>query len=149
MLRSSRLTDYAIVLLAHFIRRGPDVWLSAAEIAEAAQIPAATTAKLVKRLARENLLRSRRGASGGYALAEHASSISVADVVDAIEGKIQLTTCCTSTTDECDFKHTCIMAPVWPELNQAVRDVLSGFHIKTLIERDCDSVSLNPSDFGK
>ena len=90
MLRISRLTDYATVILA---RLAGGSLASAADIAERTRIGLPTVSKLLKELQHAGLVTSVRGAHGGYQLARPAGAISAADIIDAVEGPVALTEC--------------------------------------------------------
>ncbi len=92
MLRVSKLTDYATVLMAA-LADDPDTVASASELAERAGIELPTVSKLLKQLATAGLVESRRGVNGGYRLAHAAGAISVLDIGTAIEGPIGMTEC--------------------------------------------------------
>ena len=92
MLRLNRMTDYAILVLGVLHGR-PDVLLSSAQIAQHAQLTQATAAKIIKALGSAGLVTTIRGTKGGCQLALPASAISIADVIEAIEGPIALTAC--------------------------------------------------------
>ena len=96
MLRMRKLTDYAFVLLAHMARNDADATWVAQDLSEATRVPLPTTAKVLKRLARHDLLTSRRGASGGYWLSRAPAAITVADVIEALEGPLAITECVAS-----------------------------------------------------
>jgi len=121
MLRIARLTDYAIVLLAHLAREAHVCVHPASEIAEATGIPQPTVAKVLKQLTRAGLLRSVRGAHGGYALDRDPGRVSVADVIDAIEGPVALTACSVHGAGEtCGDEANCQLSGHWPRINTAV-----------------------------
>ena len=92
MLRISRLTDYATVILANLAGR-PGLVQTAAALAEQTRIAAPTVSKLLKQLQKTNLVTSTRGLHGGYQLARPATEISAADILDALEGPVALTDC--------------------------------------------------------
>ena len=94
MLRISKLTDYATVILAHLPDEEP-ARRTAVELAELTGIGLATTSKVLKELQRAGLVASTRGTHGGYALARPAATISAADIIDAVEGPVGLTECAT------------------------------------------------------
>lgn len=112
MLRLSKKADYALIAMTHLARRG-DQAASAREIAEEYDIPVELLAKVLQRLVRRRLLVSHHGTRGGYHLARQATTISVADVIDAIDGPVTVTAC--STDDErCDQYSKCsVRDPLW------------------------------------
>src|ERR1700732_312312 len=85
MLRMSRLTDYATVLLAALAGE-PERVQTAASLAEQTRIAAPTVCKLLKQLQRAGLVISTRGLHGGYQLARPAAQISAAAILDGLEG---------------------------------------------------------------
>ncbi len=92
MFRLSKKTEYSIVALQHLARSDAAV-ATVKEIAETCRIPQPLLAKLLQQLARKRLLRSVQGVRGGYRLDRPAAQISVADVLEAIEGPLRITAC--------------------------------------------------------
>jgi len=116
MLRLSKKADYALMAMKHLAVRGDRGAMassSAREIAELYNIPIELMAKVLQRLVRRNLLASHQGTRGGYQLARPPSQISVADVIQAIDGPVTVTAC---STDEgqCEQFSTCnVRDPLW------------------------------------
>ena len=123
MLRISKLTDYATVVLATLAEQ-PQQLRTAAALAERTGIAAPTVSKLLKQLHKAGLLASTRGLHGGYQLARPPAQISFAAVVDALEGPVALTDCAAGS-GQCGLEHNCRVARVWQRLNFAVRRSLS------------------------
>src|SRR5919107_3934617 len=98
-MRLSHLADYAVVLMTAAARRPEGARLSATELAQETGVPLPTTQKLMGQLAACGLLSSARGASGGFALARPAAAISLADIVEAVEGPIAVTVCSEGRSD--------------------------------------------------
>jgi FeS assembly SUF system regulator len=119
MLRISRLTDYATVLLAALANEPARVQTAAA-LAEQTHIAAPTVSKLMKQLHRAGLVTSTRGLHGGYQLARPASQISAAAILDALEGPVALTDC-SAGHGNCEIEETCRVGKVWQRLNLAIR----------------------------
>jgi len=113
MLRLSKKADYALMAMKHLALRSDRGAASAREIAEHYNIPVELMAKVLQRLARKGLLVSQQGTRGGYLLARPATQVSVADVIQAVDGPLNVTAC--STTEEnCDQYATCnIRDPLW------------------------------------
>jgi Rrf2 family protein len=113
MLRLSKKTDYALMAMKHLALHGDSGAASAREIAELYNIPAELMAKVLQRLVRRGLLASHQGTRGGYLLARPSAQISVADVIQAVDGPLTVTAC--STDDHgCDQYTTCnIRDPLW------------------------------------
>ena len=119
MLRMSRLTDYATVLLAALAGE-PGRVQTAASLAEQTRIAAPTVCKLLKQLQRAALVTSTRGPRGGYQLARPATQISAAAILDALEGPLALTDC-SAGHGNCEIEDTCRVGRVWQRLNLAIR----------------------------
>lgn len=124
MIRIAKMTDYAIVLMSHAAQHGADESFTARDLASASRLPLPTTSKILKALARSGLMISRRGVAGGYALARMPGVISVADIIEAIEGPIGVTECSRPVT--CDMESHCPVRPNWQRINMAVRQALEG-----------------------
>ena len=113
MLRLSKKADYALMAMKHLALRSDRGSSSAREIAEAYDIPIELMAKVLQRLVRRGLLASHQGTHGGYQLARVPAQISVADVIQAIDGPVTVTAC---TTDDgrCDQYAKCnVRDPLW------------------------------------
>jgi Rrf2 family protein len=102
MLRLSKKADYALMAMKHLALRGDRGSSSAREIAEQYDIPIELMAKVLQRLVRGGLLASHQGTRGGYQLARLAAQISVADVIQAIDGPVTVTACSTDEGSTCD-----------------------------------------------
>ena len=122
MLRISRLTDYATVLLAALASE-PQRVQTAASLAERTRIAPPTVSKLLKQLHRAGLVTSTRGLHGGYQLARPATQISAAAILDALEGPVALTDCAAGH-GQCEIEETCRVGRVWQRLNLAMRRAL-------------------------
>lgn len=123
MLRMTKQADYAIVLMTH-LAAAPDRQLNAPEVALQTGLPQPIVSKILKLLARRELLASHRGAKGGYRLARSAGEISVAAVIEAVEGPIGITECVDDAPGECSQEPICPVRSNWQRINQAVRQAL-------------------------
>ncbi|MEE4349008.1 MAG: SUF system Fe-S cluster assembly regulator [Pacificimonas sp.] len=123
MLRLSNLADYAVVACTALARSGGR--LSAAELAQATQVPAPTMAKLTGALTRSGLLTSTRGAAGGVMLARAAADVSMLDIIEAVDGPIGLVACTHSGSEPCALSDSCQVKPHWPVINETVRGALA------------------------
>lgn len=113
MLRLSKKADYALMAMKHVALRADAGASSAREIAEQYGIPVELMAKVLQRLARKGLLSSHQGTRGGYHLARPATMISVAQVIEAIDGPVAVTACSTEN-DRCDQYARCsVRDPLW------------------------------------
>ena len=121
MLRLSKKADYALIAMKHLAVRGDRGSSSAREIAELYAIPIELMAKVLQRLARSGLLQSQQGTRGGYLLARVPAQISVADVIQAIDGPVTVTAC-TTEEGQCEQFAKCnVRDPLWKVRERIVR----------------------------
>ena len=123
MLRLSKLTDYAVVVL---VGLSDDTVMTSASLARSTGVPEPTVAKVLKLLASAGLVASQRGARGGYRLARALGEIGVADVVVAIDGPIALTACVDGSTSVCGSQDQCPVRGRWDRVNDAIAQALSA-----------------------
>jgi Rrf2 family protein len=113
MLRLSKKADYALLAMRHLAAHAERGAVSARELAEAYDLPPELLAKVLQKLVRGGLLTSVHGIRGGYALGRPPASISVADVIQAIDGPLTVTAC-SETNHNCDQFLKCnIRDPLW------------------------------------
>ncbi len=113
MLRLSKKADYALIAMKHLTLHSDAGAASAREIAEQYDIPIELMAKVLQRLVRGGLLASHHGTRGGYQLARVPTQISVADVIQAIDGPVSVTACSTEDS-QCDQYAKCnVRDPLW------------------------------------
>lgn len=127
MLRLSRLTDYAVVVLVRLAQA--DRVETAPGIAATTGIPEPTVAKVLKSLAQGGLVASQRGAHGGYRLIRSLAAIPVADVIVAIDGPIAMTACVEGAGVSCESQSLCPMAGRWGVVNDAISEALTGISL--------------------
>ncbi|WP_119678971.1 SUF system Fe-S cluster assembly regulator [Indioceanicola profundi] len=130
MIRLSKLTDYAVVVLTEMTRvepgTGKPAVFTAPALADRTAAPVPTVQKVLKLLARDGIVVSTRGAAGGYSLARPADRISVAEIITAIDGPIALTDCVDGGEGSCGVQPLCPMRGNWDKVNRAVRTALDG-----------------------
>lgn len=132
MLRVSKLTDYATVILSFMAKDARDVH-AAIEIASATGIALPTVSKILKLLVHAQVLISTRGAKGGYALADAPDKITVATVISALEGPIALTECSISHQG-CEQASGCGIRSNWGLINQTIHDALESVTLADMIK---------------
>jgi FeS assembly SUF system regulator len=130
-MRLSHLADYAVVLMTAAARRPAAARLSATELSAETGLPLPTTQKLMGQLAACGLLRSMRGAAGGFSLAKPAESISLADIVEAVEGPIAMSACSDGKFD-CALDAHCRVKPHMGIVGNAVRGALGAVSLTEL-----------------
>ena len=131
-MRLSHLADYAVVLMTAAARRPAGARLSATELSGETGVPLPTAQKLMGQLAGFGLLKSVRGASGGFSLSKTASEISLADIVEAVEGPIALTMCSDSSNHQCLLDAHCRVKPHIGIVGHAVRGALGSVSLTEL-----------------
>jgi Rrf2 family protein len=145
MLRLSKKSDYALISMAHLASRADGSGSSSArEISEAYAIPLELLAKILQRLVRAKLLVSVQGTRGGYRLARPAVSISVADVIQSVDGPVTVTAC--SPDDHaCDQFGTCsIRDPLW-KIKNRILETLTTVSVAELGADATQAAALTPA----
>ncbi len=131
-MRLTSLTDYAVVMLSAAARHPGGTRLSAAILSDETGVPLPTAQKLMGRLAVAGLLHSARGTGGGFVLARDPQAISLADIVEAVEGPIAMTACAEHGRNDCGLESACRVRPHWPAVNHAVKGALDRVSLATL-----------------
>ena len=133
-MRLSSMADYAVVTMSAAARHCGMVRVSAACLAAETGLPVPTVQKVVSLLTAAGLLRSARGAGGGLKLARPAAAISLADIVEAVEGPIALTSCVDKGKHDCGLESACTVRPHWGVVNAAMRGALADVPLTRLAE---------------
>ena len=132
-MRLSSLADYAVVMMSAAARHcGVSGRLNATLLANETGLPLPTVQKLVSKLSAAGLIESTRGTGGGFRLSRPPSSITLADIVEAIEGPIAMTACVDTGAHDCAIEGDCKVKPHWNTVNGAVRGALAGVSLATL-----------------
>ena len=135
MLRLSKKTDYALIALKDLASSPPGTSSSAREIAARYDIPVEFMAKVLQKLAKDGLLASQQGTHGGYLLGRPATDMSVADVIQAIDGPLMVTAC-SDVNETCDQYSKCnVRDPLW-RLKDRIVQVLTSLTIHELARDD-------------
>ena len=124
-MRLSSMADYAVVTMSAAARHCGSARVSAAQLAAETGLPVPTVQKLVSILTHAGLLRSTRGQHGGLQLARPAAAITLADIVEAVEGPIAIAACVDHGKQECALEACCSLRPHWPVVNAALRGALA------------------------
>ncbi len=133
-MRLSSMADYAVVTMCAAARHCGFARVSAAELAQETTIPLPTVQKLLSALSKAQLVNSTRGTGGGIQLARPAAAISLADIVEAIEGPIALTACVEDGKHDCGMEATCSVKPHWSIVNKTMRDALDEVKLTQLAQ---------------
>ncbi len=129
MLKIGKLADYALVLADNLKRQ--DGIVSIRELSKMSEIPLATVRKILLQLSRQGIVNSYRGTSGGYELARSAEQISIAEVIEALEGPISLTEC-VSINGDCKLQENCPLQSGWTAINSSILNTLSSTSLADL-----------------
>lgn len=131
-MRLSSLADYAVLMMSAAARHCGAARINATTLAAETGIPLPTAQKLVSRLSAANLLESTRGTGGGVRLARPPAAISLADIVEAVEGPIALTTCVDHARDDCALEGGCAVRPHMSVVNEVIRAALASVSLAQL-----------------
>jgi len=133
MIRMNKLTDYGILVLLQFARE-PAPSHTARDLAAKTHVPLPTVSKLLKELARAGLLSSHRGIKGGYSLTRAPEAVSVAEVVQALEGPITLTECGGQDRGICGLEPDCLVRANLRTISAAIRGALERINLAALAQ---------------
>lgn len=124
MIRITRQTDYAVLILTQMASRPVDEVHNAKDAAKRTGLPLPMVSKILKALARAGLVVSHRGVKGGYSLTHRPDRIRIADVIAVFEGPIGITEC-THAPGSCEQEEACPVRPNWQRINVALREALA------------------------
>ena len=132
-MKLSSLADYAVVMLTAAARHcGGAARLNATVLAEETGVPLPTAQKLVSRLSAAGLIESARGTGGGFRLSRPPSAITLADIVEAVEGPIAMTACVEGSAHDCAIEGNCRVKPHWGVVNETIRGALAAVTLASL-----------------
>ena len=132
MLKLSRMIDYGVVILSQMACRD-DALATAPGLAQATGLPAPTVSKILKTLAHSDLVTSHRGMHGGYTLSRPPATISVAAIIEALEGPVALTACVEASDEQCHVASLCPIRGGWEKVNEAIRQALEAVTLAELV----------------
>jgi Rrf2 family protein len=130
----TRAGEYGVLGLMNLARRAPGRTAMIEEVSRAEKIPRSFLAKIFQDLARGGLVRSNRGAGGGFALARRPSQITVLEIIEAIEGEIVFQRCKLSKPD-CGHVGGCALCGLYERAQDGVKDVLSRTTLGALVSQ--------------
>lgn len=132
MIQLSRMADYGIVILGALADKCPNTPCSATTLAEDTTLPQPTVSQILKSLNKANLITAQRGAHGGYVLSNEPQSITLCNIVEAIDGPIALTHCAKQEDECCSIAQICGLQPEMIQVNQDIRQALSKVSLAQL-----------------
>jgi FeS assembly SUF system regulator len=133
-MRLSNMADYGVVVMSAAARHCGSSRVSATDLAAETGIALPTVQKLVSMMSKAGLLRSARGTGGGIMLARPAAAITLADIIEAVEGPIAMTACVDIGSHNCVMEGTCRVQPHWSVVNAVVRGALAGVSLTSLTQ---------------
>ncbi len=136
----TRASDYAVRVIIHLAGLTPGAMVRQSELSKATEVSGHFLSKVLQQLVRSRLIRSRRGSGGGFSLAVPPTSISLLDVVEAIEGPVRLNQCI-EEGPSCTRKSWCPAHQIWAEAQAAVVNVLGGASMARL------AAPVRPADY--
>lgn len=127
----SKMADYGTLLMTQLAARPGDIH-NVTELSASSGLSAATVSKLLKMLARHELLTSFRGSKGGYQLARPAVAISVAEIIEAIEGALSITECA-QPKSACEIQSRCQVQSNWRLITRAISTALDAISLADMV----------------
>ena len=139
-MRITTLAEYGVICALHLARRVGEGPVTGRDIAARERLPVDYVEQILLRLRRAGIVKSTRGAHGGYALAREAAEVSVRDVIAASELQTFDLHCVTHPVEEerCSASHTCSIRPVWVLLQQKIDSVLDSVHLSDLLHEESE-----------
>ena len=133
MFKINKMTDYSIVCLG-ILSRKPAIPMSASQISKETGLTLYTVQKLLKVIAsKSDLIIAHRGALGGYMLSKNSSEISVAEIIESLEGPITLTSCVHNSEKFCESTNICFLEGKWNKVNDKIRKTLNDISLDDLL----------------
>lgn len=130
----SRETDYAVRCVLH-LARTPEKIVMISEIASSCEVPRSFLAKILQRLARAGIVRSYRGAGGGFQLVRSVDELSLRDVIEVMQGPIALNACAVDR-NHCSRSSHCVVHPVWVQASAGVERILAKQTFRKLLREE-------------
>ena len=137
-MRITTLAEYGVICALHLARRADEGPVTGREIAEQERLPGDYVEQIMLRLRRAGIVRSTRGARGGYVLARAPEEVSIRNVIEASETTTFDLHCVSHPIGEerCSSSHNCSIRPVWMLLQRRIDDVLEGVRLSDLLHEE-------------
>jgi Rrf2 family protein len=139
----TRGADYAVRVMMHLATLPEDKRALLHELADAAEVPESFLSKVLQALAHAELISSRRGKTGGFAILPRGRQASMREVIEAVDGPIALNICLNGTIG-CERRSSCPAHPVWARAQRAMLDVLMGISVTEMAARLPANTSIRP-----
>jgi len=125
------MIDYGVVIMSQLAHTQREV-MTAPEISGATGLPMPSVSKVLKSLGRSDIVNSHRGVHGGYSLARRPDDITLADIIETLEGPVALTACVDGSDDQCKVETLCPIQGGWEKVNFAIRNALEEVTLSEL-----------------
>lgn len=137
-MRITTLAEYGVICALHLAKRAEERPVTGRDIAASERLPVDYVEQILLRLRRAGIVKSTRGAHGGYTLARTPEEITVRDVINASELSTFDLHCVTHPVEEerCSASHECSIRPVWVMLQRKIDEVLDGVHLADLLHEE-------------
>ena len=142
-MRLSSLADYAVLMMSAAARHCGAAKVNATTLASETGIPLPTAQKLVSRLSSAGLFESTRGTGGGVRLSRPPAAISLADIVEAVEGPIAMTACVDTSRHDCALEGGCAVRPHMSIVNNVIRDALASVSLASLSRAPAQAAAMH------
>jgi FeS assembly SUF system regulator len=137
VIKLTRQADYGVVLLAHLANNYGCAPQNARVLSAHTQIPLPMAGKILKALVRGGIVNSHRGVNGGYELSRMPALVTIADVIETLEGPIALTDCSEGSDACCELESTCVCRNAWQNINIVVQNALADISLEEIIRPPC------------
>tara|TARA_Y100000589_G_C27079425_1_gene598950 strand:- start:457 stop:930 length:474 start_codon:yes stop_codon:yes gene_type:complete len=131
MIKLNRMTDYGVMIIVQ-VCKGMDRITTAPNLSSTTGLPLPTVSKILKKLAKKGLITSHRGVNGGYSQRRPLSQISVAEMIEALDGPVVLTACVEGAEHSCNVESLCPVRGGWDRVNTAIRNALEEISLEEL-----------------
>ena len=131
LMQITRATDYGVRILIYLAAAPEGERVAASEVARGIEAPESFVSKVLQQLVQRGMVTSRRGAGGGFQLAIEPEKVTLLDVVEIVEGPLQINLCLAGENG-CDRKPRCGAHPIWSEAQDALKEVLANASIAQL-----------------
>lgn len=132
----SRKCRYALRAILELAMRNSQEPTKIADIAKAQAIPTRFLETILNQLKQAGFVESRRGRKGGYFLKRSPNELTMGDVIESMQGCLELAECVSSSKYKCPFYDGCVFLPVWKEAQKAVLDVYDGVTFRHLVDAE-------------
>jgi Rrf2 family protein len=137
----SKKSDYAMRAMAYLASQPEGHFVLAGRVALNMSVPSVFLSKIMKQMVEAGLVTSRSGPGGGYALARPASQINFREVLEAVEGPVQLVPCQSASSETCAIHDHCSQLQVWDAIRLRFVEILQGYTLDTVRTRGRGSAS--------